>query len=311
MTIQDLSKIIRELISSNEESVQLPGFGSFIVVDTPSELINDGKAITPPSRRIIFESSSDANDPYFTEKYAKLKGISLKNAKGEVAEFLSALKRELVDKTKVEIPQFGTICFGEKGSFVFEAEPAFDFEADSYCLETISLKPRGTVEPSSTVSSSVSSALQTEEVPAIELVDESVEEPVDEPAEVPVEAVEAAEVSETEQEPEQEQENDNVIEKETEKQKDNEKEEPKEELKEEEKEKAKEQVKEQVKEQEAGAEKLSGHKRSWLLWGVLVAVGVMILMVVLMVVFKEQFKPLLEQLLYSKEELEILHQVNI
>ena len=276
MTIQDLSKIIRELISSNEECVQLPGFGSFIVVDTPSEIINDGRAITPPSRKIIFESSSDANDPYFTEKYSKLAGISLKTAKGEVSEFLSQLKRELVEKTKVEIPQFGTICFGEKGSFVFEAEVAFDFEADSYCLETIPLKPRGTAEPASTPQKEQEQIL---EVLDIELVDEQVDELADE-AEVADEADESDKAEVAAEVPA---------------------------------EIAPEVAAEVVcaEGEQKVAENLSGHNKRWVLWSVLVAVGVLVLLIVLMVVFKEQLKPLLEQLLYSKEELEILHQVNI
>ena len=49
-------------------------------------------------------------------------------------------------------------------------------------------------------------------------------------------------------------------------------------------------------------------KRNWVLWGVVAAVGLIIVMVVLLFVFKEQLRPVLEQLLYSKEELEILHQ---
>jgi flagellar biosynthesis/type III secretory pathway M-ring protein FliF/YscJ len=52
-------------------------------------------------------------------------------------------------------------------------------------------------------------------------------------------------------------------------------------------------------------------KRNWVLWGVLAAVGVIIVMVVLLFVFREQLMPLLEQLLYSEEELEILRQFNI
>jgi uncharacterized membrane protein YdbT with pleckstrin-like domain len=52
-------------------------------------------------------------------------------------------------------------------------------------------------------------------------------------------------------------------------------------------------------------------KRNWVLWGVLAAVGVIIVMVVLLFDFREQLMPLLEQLLYSEEELEILRQFNI
>lgn len=243
MTVQDLSKIIRELISSRMERVELPGFGSFVVVENPSEFVNDGMAITPPCTKIVFESSFDNNDTLFAEKYAKLKSISVASAKNEVASFLSSLKRELVEHTELVIPQFGTICFGESGSFVFQPEPAFDFEADSYCLEIIPLKLRGAVETAAVDIELVEEAVEE----AAEVVEEAVEEAVkavEEIADVPAGEVVAAVVP----------------------------------------------------------------KKNWVLWGVLTAVGAIILLVVLLFVFKEQLMPLLEQLLYSKEELEILHQ---
>lgn len=250
------------------ERVELPGFGSFVVVETHSEFVNDGMAITPPCTKIVFESSFDNNDTLFAEKYAKLKSISVASAKNEVASFLSSLKRELVEHTELVIPQFGTICFGESGSFVFQPEPAFDFEADSYCLEIIPLKLRGAVE-----TAAVDIELVEEAVEEAEEVVEAAEEAVD----ATEEAVEAAE-----------------------------------EVGEEASEAAQEAVEEAV---EEIADVPAGEvvtavvpKKNWVLWGVLTAVGAIILLVVLLFVFKEQLMPLLEQLLYSKEELEILHQ---
>ena len=273
------------------ERVELPGFGSFVVVETHSEFVNDGMAITPPCTKIVFESSFDNNDTLFAEKYAKLKSISVASAKNEVASFLSSLKRELVEHTELVIPQFGTICFGESGSFVFQPEPAFDFEADSYCLEIIPLKLRGAVETAAV---------------DIELVEEAVEE-AEEAGEEAVEAAEEAgeEASEAAQEEVEE-----AVE-------------AAEEVGEEASEAAQEAVEEAVEEAaevvgeavEEIADVPVGEvvaavvpKKNWVLWGVLTAVGAIILLVVLLFVFKEQLMPLLEQLLYSKEELEILHQ---
>ena len=271
MTILDLSKIIRELISSSEESIQLPGFGSFIVIDTPSELINDDKAITPPSRKIVFDSSFDNNNTLLAGKYAKMKGVSLVSAKNEVATFLSGLKRELVECTELVIPQFGTICFGEKGSFVFQPEPAFDFEADSYCLEIIPLKVRGTAEPSAQPSED--EKFELEEID-IELADETADDDVAETAEteeaVAADVAEPADVSEPA-----------AV--------------------------AEVAAAEQVQTAVAVPEAAAVPKKNWVLWGVLTAVGIIILLAVLLFVFKDNLRPVLEQLLYSKEELEILH----
>lgn len=299
MTILDLSKIIRELISSNEESIQLPGFGSFIVIDTPSELINDDKAITPPSRKIVFDSSFDNNNTLLAGKYAKMKGVSLVSAKNEVATFLSGLKRELVECTELVIPQFGKICFGEKGSFVFQPEPAFDFEADSYCLEIIPLKVRNAVESSVSADADDQQGLEMAELD-IELVDEQMEQTGEDGIAEIVECEDAqrAESAEVLK----------VVEETTEKQQP-EKQQPEEEQPEEEQpEEHKLQELQQPQEQKPQTAPVQRQKRNWVLWGVLAAVGVIIVMVVLLFVFREQLMPLLEQLLYSKEELEILHQ---
>ena len=64
----------------------------------------------------------------------------------------------------------------------------------------------------------------------------------------------------------------------------------------------------QPQEQQLQTAPVQRQKKNWVLWGLLAAVGVIIVMVVLLFVFREQFMPMLEQLLYSKEELEILHQ---
>ena len=293
MTVQDLSKIIRELISSNEESIQLPGFGSFIVIDTPSELINDDKAITPPSRKIVFDSSFDNNNTLLAGKYAKMKGVSLVSAKNEVATFLSGLKRELVECTELVIPQFGKICFGEKGSFVFQPEPAFDFEADSYCLEIIPLKVRNAVE-SSVVADDQERNLEMAELD-IELVDEQMEQTGEDGIAEIVECEDAERAESVEVL--------KVVEETTEKQQ------PEEEQPEEEQpEEHKLQELQQPQEQQLQTAPVQRQKKNWVLWGLLAAVGVIIVMVVLLFVFREQFMPMLEQLLYSKEELEILHQ---
>ena len=49
-------------------------------------------------------------------------------------------------------------------------------------------------------------------------------------------------------------------------------------------------------------------KCRWILW-VAAFVGILIILVILVFLFKEELMPLLEKLLYSKEELEILHKV--
>ena len=146
MNLSDLSNLLRQLLSENDE-VSLPGMGHFVIVDIPSELINGGKAITPPSRKIVFESSDGDSDKLLVLAYCRERGISENDAAKELSELLRQFKKELVDNAGAEIPGFGRITFGAGGSFVFESDASFDVAADSYCLETLPLKIMNDQQP--------------------------------------------------------------------------------------------------------------------------------------------------------------------
>ncbi len=260
MNSANLSTLLRQLVLEHD-IVSLPGMGYFEVKDIPSELINNGKGITPPLRKIVFESSVEYKDSVLAENYAKISGISLAEANAQVAELLRQLKKELVDNAKATIPEFGTLYFGESGSFTFEAAAEFDFEADSYCLEPLSLKMKSDVEPAEeVVGESVEISMEENVIDMVDLVE--VQEEV-EKEELPACEVEA----ETEAE---------VV-------------------------------------TDVRAEVAVGPKRrvNRVILVLLAIVGIFILLVILLFLFKEELMPLLEKILYSKEELEILRRANL
>lgn len=274
--MSDLSNLLRQLLSENDE-VSLPGMGHFVIVDIPSELINGGKAITPPSRKIVFESSDGDSDKLLVLAYCRERGISENDAAKELSELLRQFKKELVDNAGAEIPGFGRITFGAGGSFVFEADDSFDVAADSYCLETLPLKIMNDQQP-------VEEEFVIDSMD-IEMADsEENEQPLEtvekEDAVVPekLEKPEAYEESVTSEEPEESAEQ----------------------------EKPAEIVEQPI--QETPIAEPEKQKCRWLLW-VAAFVGILIILVILVFLFKEELMPLLEKLLYSKEELEILQKV--
>lgn len=274
--MSDLSNLLRQLLSENDK-VSLPGMGHFVIVDIPSELINGGKAITPPSKKIVFESSDGDSDKLLVLAYCRERGISENDAAKELSELLRQFKKELVDNAGAEIPGFGRIAFGAGGSFVFEADDSFDVAADSYCLETLPLKIMNDQQP-------------VKEEFVIDSMDIEMADP--EENEQPLETVEkeVAVVSEKLEKPEAYEESVTS-------------EEPEESA---EQEKPAEIVEQPVRETlVAEPEK---RKCRWLLW-VAAFVGILIILVILVFLFKEELMPLLEKLLYSKEELEILQKV--
>lgn len=276
MNLSDLSNLLRQLLSENDE-VSLPGMGHFVIVDIPSELINGGKAITPPSRKIVFESSDGDSDKLLVLAYCRERGISENDAAKELSELLRQFKKELVDNAGAEIPGFGRITFGAGGSFVFESDASFDVAADSYCLETLPLKIMNDQQP-------------VEEEFVIDSMDIEMADSEENEQPLETEEKEVAVVSEKLEKPEAYEESVTS-------------EEPEESA---EQEKPAEIVEQPVRETlVAEPEK---RKCRWLLW-VAAFVGILIILVILVFLFKEELMPLLEKLLYSKEELEILHKV--
>lgn len=277
--MSDLSNLLRQLLSENDE-VSLPGMGHFVIVDIPSELINGGKAITPPSRKIVFESSDGDSDKLLVLAYCRERGISENDAAKELSELLRQFKKELVDNAGAEIPGFGRITFGAGGSFVFEADDSFDVAADSYCLETLPLKIMNDQQPVEeefvidSMDIEMADPEENEQLDELKNVDDS------EPEKLQPETVEKEDAIV----PENPEETENPTEQE----------------------KPAEIVEQPVRETlVAEAEK---QKCRWILW-VAAFVGILIILVILVFLFKEELMPLLEKLLYSKEELEILHKV--
>ena len=274
--MSDLSNLLRQLLSENDE-VSLPGMGHFVIVDIPSELINGGKAITPPSRKIVFESSDGDSDKLLVLAYCRERGISENDAAKELSELLRQFKKELVDNAGAEIPGFGRITFGAGGSFVFESDASFDVAADSYCLETLPLKIMNDQQP-------------VEEEFVIDSMDIEMADPEENEQPLETEAKEVAVVSEKLEKPEAYEES--VTSEESEESA--------------EQEKPAEIVEQPI--QETPVAEPEKRKCRWLLW-VAAFVGILIILVILVFLFKEELMPLLEKLLYSKEELEILQKV--
>ena len=239
------------------DSVSLPGMGCFTVVETPSELLNEGRMITPPLKKIVFDSSDSIQDNLLVHQYARLKNIPEKEASAEVADLLRQMKKELVDNAKVVIPDFGTLCFGASGSFVFEAAAEFDFESDSYCLETLLLQKRSEIGDIEVVDVEAAENIQAEPVE------------LDGTEEVADSMFESIELEET------------VAEEEVKK------------------------IEDAEEIADAGDVEKTGGAGKLLIWFGIV-VGLFILLVIVIFLFKDALMPVLEQLLYSEEELEIL-----
>ncbi len=157
MTLSELSNILVKVLSgyklttstSSGEGVEvlvsltLPSMGTFIVEYTPSQIVNEGNTITPPSLRIIFDSSLVSNNEsidLIIGEYKAIKRISVERAEDELLSLVKEIKLRLLDAAFVEFPGFGIIRFSEESHFVFEPDPHFDPAGEYYGLEPLPLK---------------------------------------------------------------------------------------------------------------------------------------------------------------------------
>lgn len=235
MTVTELSNITKILLLRHER-VQIPSMGTLLLENIPSQIINDGTAITPPCCKIHFDSSEaemDFSDSLLVKEYAASKDITSKKAEEEVRSLVMSLKKELLENSNLSFPEFGRLLFSDNSTFTFEPHPSLETQAESFGLESLPL--RAMPEPESDL------------------------EP------------------ESEQEPEPKQENLQEV-------ADNEPE----------------------AEQEPG--KINKRKLPLSLIIVLSIIGLIVLLVLVVVVFKEELTPLLERILYSKEELQFLRE---
>lgn len=281
-----LSSLLQKLVIDNEK-VCLPGMGSFVAEEIPSVFLDGGKSITPPGRRILFKSSLMLNDGLLETEYAAAKELPLPQAREMLMEEIAGLRGELEEKEEAELPGFGVFRKREAGQYFFVTDRNFVAAPDSYGLETLTLKiktePAATEEenrdieniPKKDESGTVDRPsgephAEGEDIPEREdRGDTSVETP-------PADSLSGEAASGEEKNPEPENSLPNQ-----------------------------EAVGGPVSKQAETREEKRKKSRRWttVLW----IVGILVIAILLVYIFKDSLRPLLEKILYSREELDILH----
>lgn len=291
MSLSRLSASLQELLIKNKRVV-LPQVGTFMIEDIPSVFLLGGKTITPPAKKIHFTPADTESDGELEASYALLNGISPETSKNALTMLLAEIKRSLEEHSEITLPGFGSINSAEDGDLYFSADKDFNVCPDSYPLEPISLKTesrRGMIgelrqeevrqglTPQATESAGESIVIDMQpeiSVAMEEIIPEQEEpaEPIQEPSgpkEIPEDIIP---------------DNTHVILPPP----------------------PQEEPIRQQQEIHPVPGKASG-SRKWL-WITLVILAVILVMLLLVYLFREELQPVLELLLYSKEELEILKQ---
>ena len=138
MDIDLLSKMVKELILDNDKVV-LPGFGAFVAEIVPSTFSDKGYTINPPYRKLYFRARPE-DDNMLVRFYAESNQVDLAVADKVVRDFVTELKSVLFSRKTVVFPGLGRLRATKENAVFFVADEDMDIYPDGFGLEPISLK---------------------------------------------------------------------------------------------------------------------------------------------------------------------------
>ncbi|MDY2707214.1 MAG: hypothetical protein SOV31_05735 [Candidatus Cryptobacteroides sp.] len=174
MDIDLLSKMVKELILVNDR-VTLPGVGAFVAEMVPASFTDRGYTINPPYRRLVFRQGvSQEKDHLLADMYASANNIDREMAEKLLREFLKGMVEELRKRKMLVFTGLGRLRATRENNFFFICDENLDIFPEGMGLEAVSLK-----------SHSKPKALDFSEVDAV--VNSPAESPVEPAAESPAE----------------------------------------------------------------------------------------------------------------------------
>ena len=197
--------MVGELILDNDE-VSLPGVGTFVAEVMPSTFSDKGYTINPPYRRLSFRQR-ESSDGRLVALYARSNGVDERMAASILESFLSELKDTLKVRKTIVFPGLGRLRATRENNFFFVPDEDLNIYPEGFGLEPISLKTHQETEDD--VEAAVASLHQIldepapaveEKIPVVEEKAPAVEEaaPVPEEMAIPVQEEKVVPVPEVE-----------------------------------------------------------------------------------------------------------------
>ena len=139
MDIDLLAKMVKEAILDHD-TVTLPGVGCFVAELVPSTFSDKGYTINPPYRRLYFSPKQGA-DTYLVDLYARdNEEVDTDMAARILTEFLAEMKEVLKVKKTVVFPGLGRLRATRENHFFFVADEDLDIYPEGLGLAPLSLK---------------------------------------------------------------------------------------------------------------------------------------------------------------------------
>lgn len=134
-----MSKMLKELILDRDE-VCLPGVGSFVTEIVPAAFSDKGYTINPPYRRLFFRQRNLEGDDSLARLYALSNAVELPDADRIIRDFLAEMKEVLKQKKTLVFPELGRLRATKENNFFFIPDEDIDIWPSGFGLEPVSLK---------------------------------------------------------------------------------------------------------------------------------------------------------------------------
>ena len=183
MDIDLLSKMVKELILVNDR-VTLPGVGAFVAEMVPASFTDRGYTINPPYRRLVFRQGvSQEKDHLLADMYASANNIDREMAEKLLREFLKGMVEELRKRKMLVFTGLGRLRATRENNFFFICDENLDIFPEGMGLEAVSLKSHS--KPKELDFSEVDAVVNSPAEPSAESAAESPAEPSAEPSDEP------------------------------------------------------------------------------------------------------------------------------
>ena len=183
MDIELLSRMVAELIVKND-SVGLPGMGSFVAEIVPASFSDRGYSITPPYRKLSFRGGYPT-DSLLVDYYAKSNGTDKEEARSTITDYVIQMKSVLKERKTIIFPGLAKLMATKNITFFIVPDENLDIYPDGITLQPISLKTHSvSSEELARAVSSISELIAAQPKPAetTQLSDSQDTAEVDQPA---------------------------------------------------------------------------------------------------------------------------------
>ena len=184
MDIDLLAKMVGELILENDE-VALPGVGTFVAELVGASFSDKGFVINPPYRKLSFRQREGDGD-LLVDFYARTNSLDKSVASDILTKYLSEMKEVLKAKKYIIFPGLGRLRATRENLFFFVPDENLNIYPEGFALEPVSLKSHQEVEEITDLTETVAAVASLTGRPAPEPEPQPQPEPKPEPEPQPV-----------------------------------------------------------------------------------------------------------------------------